>query len=881
MSASANSNEALSFRMAKQLANKMERGTLERQRQRKRKHDETRKERQSNSSKEERQKQQRDDKARWREKKRIRKDLAKQQQSARVAWWEVQGESMEAMAPNLPPIPTTSNLPTPPILSPMWNPTLFHLPAAPPLMPFVPFTPADCCAFVPPFTPPYCHLNMPPITPNLLMPLLGRTNTPTVMVTPQLSSNLQPDNASFVPMLVTTPNHTPPPNPFKTPTCAAASQMIVASPCHVTPSPTQESGEPMIVNNIRNRNAFESVPLTPPQIETAATPAQLIVVDRCTPTASAAASPAPNQHPEPLPPNNLQQTMSPLQDKLIVAAYPRRSKRIAARNPRRSRCISERRERENTRRRQSEESQSRQPQRGGGRRGRRNNGRGNSGGGGGDDDGSDDDDDEDDDDEDSNDNDGDDDPNDHTNQQEYPSIEQCMQLLCNNIDPPIALNQHRDVSAKCETQSIFSNEMQYTHQSLSKQIRKMQENFVKNTYKNAKMKFCCVCHEARFDLLGTYLDGGRRFKCKQCISPQNNANANNNRHVPPHSHHNKMDPFIPANSPDGAVQWTNLPTPLTEIEEMLIALAFPVMKIIRLDNGSIAYQGSVVNFNQEVNTFVSVLPNLPGDLPVFRVCRNNPTNDAPPRQFNVRRQPILAWLRFLKQNNPLYQDVRISEANLCEIPENGNIYFQLQGPPDQANDENNVNDNANANVNVNANANNNNDDNDNDDNDNDDNGNDDLPDRTGPEQGGASGLLREDMQNELEDSHLEAPQASVNIQQQIVNRLQANCGTRTNPIQWPEQGEALNEYTTPNIQAMAFPTLFPFATGDATNNDRYKIITMAQANAHLLNYAIKQQDNTLTFPFAQHRRWIHWAQNFAERHRHLGQCSIFTKKKMT
>ena len=77
---------------------------------------------------------------------------------------------------------------------------------------------------------------------------------------------------------------------------------------------------------------------------------------------------------------------------------------------------------------------------------------------------------------------------------------------------------------------------------------------------------------------------------------------------------------------------------------------------------------------------------------------------------------------------------------------------------------------------------------------------------------------------------------------------------------------------------MAFPTLFPFSTGDATNNDRFKKVTMAQANAHLLNYAIKQPDNTLTFPFAKHSRWMHWAQNFAERHRHCGQCSVFAKK---
>jgi hypothetical protein len=42
-------------------------------------------------------------------------------------------------------------------------------------------------------------------------------------------------------------------------------------------------------------------------------------------------------------------------------------------------------------------------------------------------------------------------------------------------------------------------------------------------------------------------------------------------------------------------------------------------------------------------------------------------------------------------------------------------------------------------------------------------------------------------------------------------------GTRDNPAAWPELGEPVSDYSTPNIQAGAFPTLFPHGVGDATN----------------------------------------------------------------
>ena len=51
-------------------------------------------------------------------------------------------------------------------------------------------------------------------------------------------------------------------------------------------------------------------------------------------------------------------------------------------------------------------------------------------------------------------------------------------------------------------------------------------------------------------------------------------------------------------------------------------------------------------------------------------------------------------------------------------------------------------------------------------------------------------------------------------------------------------------------------------------------VKQAASNIHLLNYALRNEDGTLNFPFAKHKRWMHWAQNMVERHRHIEQSRV-------
>lgn len=146
----------------------------------------------------------------------------------------------------------------------------------------------------------------------------------------------------------------------------------------------------------------------------------------------------------------------------------------------------------------------------------------------------------------------------------------------------------------------------------------------------------------------------------------------------------------------------------------------------------------------------------------------------------------------------------------------------------------------------------------------------------GPEQGGASGMPRQD--NEISEEYMPLPgRGSDNSEAADMEALQRRFGN-VPASNWPTRGRHLNDYSTPSLQAMVFPTLFPFGCGDVTKKDRSVSVTMTEANAHLLNYALRSADGTLTFPFVKHNRWMHWAQNTCERHRAASQRNFYMKK---
>jgi hypothetical protein len=107
------------------------------------------------------------------------------------------------------------------------------------------------------------------------------------------------------------------------------------------------------------------------------------------------------------------------------------------------------------------------------------------------------------------------------------------------------------------------------------------------------------------------------------------------------------------------------------------------MKIYRLKgtNGgqNVAFSGNVINVVQDIADLVTHLPRLPADLPVFKVRRKYSREGIDQyKDFQIRRERVLKWLRFLVKWSKAYSNVTIVEANLANLPENGTVASELR-----------------------------------------------------------------------------------------------------------------------------------------------------------------------------------------------------------
>ena len=97
-------------------------------------------------------------------------------------------------------------------------------------------------------------------------------------------------------------------------------------------------------------------------------------------------------------------------------------------------------------------------------------------------------------------------------------------------------------------------------------------------------------------------------------------------------------------------------------------------------------------------------------------------------------------------------------------------------------------------------------------------------------------------------------------------------------LNWPTVEEApLNEYNTPFLATLAFPTLFPEGKGDPTNPSLNRDVSFVSRIQHLLKFAECISDK-FDFRFTSHPRFSYWALNLIQRKRTLQQSSVFLKQ---
>lgn len=91
---------------------------------------------------------------------------------------------------------------------------------------------------------------------------------------------------------------------------------------------------------------------------------------------------------------------------------------------------------------------------------------------------------------------------------------------------------------------------------------------------------------------------------------------------------------------------------------------------------------------------------------------------------------------------------------------------------------------------------------------------------------------------------------------------------------WPTIGNhPINEFRTPGLATQAFPTLFPYGTGDPTVPSRHRYVSFTDAFKHLIRFAEKI-DGTMHWRFASHPRFLYWALNM-KRHQLISQSTIY------
>ena len=264
---------------------------------------------------------------------------------------------------------------------------------------------------------------------------------------------------------------------------------------------------------------------------------------------------------------------------------------------------------------------------------------------------------------------------------------------------------------------------------------------------------------------------------------------------------------------------------MTQVEEMLIARACPIMSVFRKHGGQRAFRGHVLNLPQSINDLIIHIPVSVDKLPVLQVIRTGADNTQ--AQFRVRRSKVVNALLWLKLNNIFYRDIEIDHIQVAALPEDG----IPDGIPQCHSDS-------------------------------------DAPDEEGPPSEidqcdpiQTTSFLPKPQEIQREESAIRAAIAS------------------SDPLQWPQLGQqGLNEFTTQGLATQVFPTLFPYGLGDPTATDRQYAVSLSDSFKHLMRYSDMSPNATFRWRFASHPRFPFWAMNMKQRHQLISQSKIFMQR---
>ena len=269
---------------------------------------------------------------------------------------------------------------------------------------------------------------------------------------------------------------------------------------------------------------------------------------------------------------------------------------------------------------------------------------------------------------------------------------------------------------------------------------------------------------------------------------------------------------------------------MTQIEELLIARACPIMTVYHKHGGQLGYSGHVLNLAQNIQQFINKLPVRVNSLPFLTITRQGAANTH--SNFRVRREKVLNALLWLQYNSKFYKDIEIDLDSVQDLPVDGipDALLNLELP-----EGNNV---------------------------------------SMTDEGPSSENTDDNVYNNPSSSYIPYVQQMQTEEDAIRSTVAGN-----DPLDWPPiENTPINEFQTEGLATMVFPTLFPYGKGDPTCKGRHHAVTLAEAFKHLERYCDVLPNGQFYWRFASHPRFPYWALNMKQRHELLSQSKVYIRQ---
>ena len=386
---------------------------------------------------------------------------------------------------------------------------------------------------------------------------------------------------------------------------------------------------------------------------------------------------------------------------------------------------------------------------------------------------------------------------------------------CHRQLPEHTTHQHEHRASQCashnnmtQKQYLYSGgwQTEFLHEQSWAKYHMNQFQSKQDQWQNKK---CIICNEQWPTRTCLNMDP---YVCNRCQRDKHNPKL--------FSPENDMDPgSVPPCLKD-----------MTQIEELLIARACPIMTVYHKHGGQLGYSGHVLNLPQNIQQFINKLPVRVNDLPVLTISRQGAANTH--HNFRVRREKVLSALQWLKHNNKFYSDIDIDLDSVQHLPVDGIpddlLNFKLsdsdnepvanEGPPTEDTEDNVGN----------------------------------IP---------SSSYVPHVQQVQTEEDAIRSTVAG------------------NDPLEWPPiENTPINEFQTEGLATMVFPTLFPYGKGDPTCKGRRHAVTLAEAFKHLERYCDVLSNGLFQWRFASHPRFPYWALNMKQRHELLSRSTLYIRQ---